>query len=116
MNKIVSQNIRTIREMKNFTRDFVAGELDMTYSGYGKIERGEIDITITKIARLAAIFGVSISDLLFFDVSYFFNNDAPNKIEEQQYYENNSVIRTLSLHGGRLAGMDFQERTLKNNI
>jgi transcriptional regulator with XRE-family HTH domain len=56
MNKIISENIRTIREMKNLTRDFVAGELDMTASGYGKIERGEIDITISKISKLASIF------------------------------------------------------------
>ncbi len=74
MNKNISGNIRIIREMKNLTRDFVAAEMDMSTSGYGKIERGEIDLTISKIARIASILGVSISDLLFFDVSLFFKN------------------------------------------
>ncbi|OXA84628.1 helix-turn-helix domain-containing protein [Flavobacterium hibernum] len=114
MNKIVSHNIRTIREMKNLTRDFVAGELEMTYSGYGKIERGEIDITISKISRLADIFGISISDLLFFDVSYFFNNDAEEKIDDQLRIGSNSDIKTLRISRSRL--MDFQDKKLKNRV
>lgn len=114
MNKIVSKNIRTIREMKNLTRDFVAGELEMTYSGYGKIERGEIDITISKISRLADIFGISISDLLFFDVSYFFNNDTEEKTEDQSGSVNNSDVKTLRITGSKL--VDFQVRKLKNNV
>lgn len=65
--------------MKNLTRDFVAGEMDMSTSGYGKIERGEIDLTISKIYKLATILGVSVSDLLFFDVSLFFKNAKDEK-------------------------------------
>ena len=115
MNKIVSHNIRTIREMKNLTRDFVAGELEMTYSGYGKIERGEIDITISKISRLADIFGISISDLLFFDVSYFFNNDADEKIDDHlRVVGSNSDVKTLRISRSRL--MDFQDKKLKNRV
>ena len=115
MNKIVSHNIRTIREMKNLTRDFVAGELEMTYSGYGKIERGEIDITISKISRLADIFGISISDLLFFDVSYFFNNDADEKIDDHlRVVGSNSDVKTLRISRSKL--MDFQNKKLKNRV
>lgn len=115
MNKIVSHNIRTIREMKNLTRDFVAGELEMTYSGYGKIERGEIDITISKISKLADIFGISISDLLFFDVSYFFNNDADEKIDDHlRVVGSNSDVKTLRISRSRL--MDFQDKKLKNRV
>lgn len=115
MNKIVSHNIRTIREMKNLTRDFVAGELEMTYSGYGKIERGEIDITISKISKLADIFGISISDLLFFDVSYFFNNDADEKIDDHlRVVGSNSDVKTLRISRSKL--MDFQNKKLKNRV
>lgn len=114
MNKIVSKNIRTIREMRNLTRDFVAGELDMTYSGYGKIERGEIDITISKISKLADIFGISISDLLFFDVSFFFNNDPEDKFDNQSGSVSNSGVKTLRMPNNRL--MDFQVNKLKNNV
>jgi transcriptional regulator with XRE-family HTH domain len=55
--------------MNDLTRDFVAGELQMSTSGYGKIERGEIDLTLSKLSKISDIFGVSITDLIYFDVS-----------------------------------------------
>jgi transcriptional regulator with XRE-family HTH domain len=51
-------------------RDFVAGELQMSTSGYGKIERGEIDLTLSKLSKISDIFGVSITDLI--DVFKYF--------------------------------------------
>jgi transcriptional regulator with XRE-family HTH domain len=30
---------------------------------YGKIERGEIDLTLSKLSKISDIFGVSITDL-----------------------------------------------------
>lgn len=102
--------------MKNLTRDFVAGELDMTTSGYGKIERGEIDITISKITRLAAIFGISISDLLFFDVTFFFNKDRGTKFEDGSNPINDSEVRVMQLESNRFQhNSDIQEKNLKMN-
>jgi len=75
MNKNIYMNIKKIRELKNLTRDYVAAELEMSTSGYGKIERGEIDLTVSKLYKIASILNVSITDLLFFDVSNFFKND-----------------------------------------
>jgi len=76
MNKKTYENIRKIREMSDLTRDYVAAELEMSTSGYGKIERGEIDLTLSKLVKICSIFGVSITDLLYFDVSTFFKNTA----------------------------------------
>lgn len=61
--------------MKNLTRKYVAWEMDMSTSGYSKIERGEVDLTISKIAKIALVFEVSINDLLFLDISFFFNKN-----------------------------------------
>jgi transcriptional regulator with XRE-family HTH domain len=93
--KNISGNIRTIREMKNFTRDFVAGEMDMSTSGYGKIERGEIDLTISKLYKLSDIFDVSITDLLFFDTSFFFNGGNERKSEHYEKGTANPEIRLV---------------------
>jgi len=76
MNKKTYENIRKIREMNDMTRDYVAAELKMSTSGYGKIERGEIDLTISKLYKISDIFGISITDLLYFDVSTFFKDAA----------------------------------------
>ncbi len=71
--KVISANIKKYRELKSFTREDIAGELDMSVSGYSKIERGEIDLTITKLQRISEVLGVSASDILNFDVTNIFN-------------------------------------------
>jgi transcriptional regulator with XRE-family HTH domain len=71
--KIISANIKKYRELKGLTREVVASELEMSVSGYSKIERGEIDLTITKLQRISDVLGVSASDILNFDVTNIFN-------------------------------------------
>lgn len=71
--KIISANIKKYRELKDLTREDVAGELEMSVSGYSKIERGEIDLTLTKLQRISDVLGVSASDILNFDVTNVFN-------------------------------------------
>ena len=71
--KIISANIKKYRELKGLTREVVASELDMSVSGYSKIERGEIDLTLTKLQKISEVLGVSASDILNFDVTNIFN-------------------------------------------
>ena len=87
----IAENIKKFRELKNFTRDQMAAELDMSLSGYGKLERGEVDITISKLYKISAILEVSVSQMMNFDVSNIFNvhgNQTVNGVEvkEQNHY------------------------------
>jgi transcriptional regulator with XRE-family HTH domain len=59
--------------MNDLTRGYVAAELKMSTSGYGKIER-EIDLTLSKLYKISAIFSISITDLLYFNVQIFLND------------------------------------------
>ncbi len=74
MTQKVFQNIKKIRELKNITREFLAGELGMSTSGYGKIERGEVDLNISKLFKIAKILDVSVSFIFKFDVDTVFND------------------------------------------
>lgn len=67
-------NIRKIRELKNLTREYVAEELKMSMSGYGKIERGDVDVTVSKLIEISKVLDVSIEFIFKFDVSIFFND------------------------------------------
>jgi len=71
--KEVIENIKKFRELKNITRDELADKLKMSLSGYSKLERGEVEITLTKLYRIADILEVSVSQILNFDVSQIFN-------------------------------------------
>jgi len=71
----VYYNIRKIRELKNLTREFVAAELKMSTSGYGKIERGDVDLTVSKLIEISNVLKVSTEFIFKFDVSIFFNDN-----------------------------------------
>jgi transcriptional regulator with XRE-family HTH domain len=75
MDQKIYINIKKIRELKNFTRDFVADELEMSTSGYGKIERGEVDLTISKLLKIAKVLSVDVNFIFKFDVRKFFNEE-----------------------------------------
>lgn len=69
----IGDNIKKFRELKNITREQMASDLNMSLSGYSKIERNEIDLTISRIQQIAQIIGVNISQILNFDASQIFN-------------------------------------------
>jgi transcriptional regulator with XRE-family HTH domain len=69
----VYENIRKIRELKNLTREYVAAELKMSASGYGKIERGDVDLTVSKLIEISKVLDVSTEFIFKFDISIFFN-------------------------------------------
>ena len=89
--KQIADNIKKFRELKNVTRDQMAADLEMSLSGYGKLERGEVDITINKLYKISDILEVSVSQMMNFDVSNIFNvhgNQTVNGVEvkEQNHY------------------------------
>ena len=72
MNQII-ENIKKFRELKNLTRDEVAEKLEMSLSGYSKLERGDVELTISKLYRISEILEVDVSQILNFDASKVFN-------------------------------------------
>ena len=66
--------IKKKKKIKNLTREYVAEELKMSMSGYGKIERGEVDLTVTKLSEISKVLDVSVEFIFKFDVTIFFND------------------------------------------
>ena len=67
------QNIKKFRELRNITREEISSELDLSNSGYSKIERGETEITLSKLYKIAEILKVNVSQILNFDTTTIFN-------------------------------------------
>ncbi|EIC28751.1 MULTISPECIES: helix-turn-helix domain-containing protein [Methylomicrobium] len=60
----VNDKIRLMREAKELTQEQVAEKLEMSKNGYGDIERGDSDIKLSKLAKLAEIFEVQLPELV----------------------------------------------------
>ncbi|MDR0803198.1 helix-turn-helix transcriptional regulator, partial [Fluviicola sp.] len=60
----IGENIRKFRELKNLTRNEMADRLHLSLSAYGKIERGDVDLTISRANEIAQILSVDLPQLL----------------------------------------------------
>ena len=58
MSDILGQRIRELREEKGISQEAMADYLNTSRQRYGRIEKGEIDITYKDLCRLASKLGV----------------------------------------------------------
>jgi transcriptional regulator with XRE-family HTH domain len=70
----VGTKIKKVRELKNLTQEHVAEQVGMTTSGYSRIERGEVRVSIERLEQIARALGVQPNDLTNFDENVFFTN------------------------------------------
>ncbi len=61
--KQVSQNIRTLRKLKNLKQEMMAVDLKMSPHAYANIEQGKTDIQLSRLEQIAQVLGVDITDL-----------------------------------------------------
>lgn len=64
LNEQIGLNIRTLREHKGWSQEKLAAVAGMHRNYIGQIERGEKNITIRNLARIAEALGISLSKLL----------------------------------------------------
>ncbi|ENB1602441.1 helix-turn-helix transcriptional regulator [Vibrio parahaemolyticus] len=57
-------NLRAMRKDKGLSQDRLANAADIDRSYVGRIERGEVNITLEKVYQLASILGCDVRDLL----------------------------------------------------
>jgi len=64
--KIVAGNIRKIRELNNYTQDYLAAKLAISQNAYSKIELGYSKLTLNRLFQIAVILEVEAAQLISF--------------------------------------------------
>lgn len=70
----IYSKIKSVRELKNYTQEYMAGQLDMSQPAYNKIESGRTSLTYEKLEEIARILEVAIEDIISFDSGSVFQN------------------------------------------
>jgi transcriptional regulator with XRE-family HTH domain len=70
----IKNKIKSIRELKNYTQEYMADQLGVTQAGYSKIEKGKTILTYVKLVEIARILEVSVEDIISFDSERYFSN------------------------------------------
>lgn len=65
--------VKKLRELRNFTQEYMAKNLDMTTSGYGKIERDESEVSYQRLEKIAEVLGIKVEDIINFNEKLVFN-------------------------------------------
>lgn len=74
MTTSIKNKIKSIRELKNYTQEYVADQLGVTQAGYSKIEKGKTILSFAKLVEIARILEVSVEDIISFDSQRYFNS------------------------------------------
>ena len=75
VSNIVGEKIRQLRVLSNLSQENIAEEIGMSYGNYGKIERGEIDVSSTHLIAIAKVLKVNVSAI--FDTKLGVNISEP---------------------------------------
>lgn len=85
----VNDKIRMMREMNNWTQEYVADKLHMSLTSYAKLERGESRLHLDKLTKIAEVFQVNIADLLSLDkqgLIWLISGDGSGNYSNLNYY------------------------------
>jgi transcriptional regulator with XRE-family HTH domain len=96
----VGNKIKTIRQAKNLTQEQIADLLNMSHSGYSKIERGEIDLNMTRLEQIAKLFNMQPSEIIQFGETHSFifhitNGNGLGTVQGSVYFGNKEEIDGL---------------------
>lgn len=67
MTASIKNNIKNIRELRNYTQQHMADQLGITQAGYSKIEMGTTSISYDKLTEISTVLKVSIEYIINFD-------------------------------------------------
>jgi len=71
--KQLSSKLRILREVHDYTQEYVAGVLDVSQNTYSLIEKGDTKITIDRLAKLAALYNMELADLITLNEQTYIN-------------------------------------------
>jgi transcriptional regulator with XRE-family HTH domain len=67
-------NLRVLREINNYTQEYVASQIGVDQSTYSKIERYPRVLKAEQVEKLAQLYDVGVADILAPSVSISFEN------------------------------------------
>lgn len=60
----IGDKIRKVREIKGLKQEWVAGQLGLSVTAYGNLERGESQVTVERLEEIAKILEVDAMDIM----------------------------------------------------
>ncbi len=109
----IGQKIRKLRELRNYTQEYMAINLNITQTAYCKIEKEESKLTVDRLKAISILLNLDPIQLLTFDEKVFFigftqkqepigtyqNEENKNQMNSRMNQLETEIIRLRSLFG-----------------
>ncbi|RKZ59749.1 MAG: XRE family transcriptional regulator [Candidatus Parabeggiatoa sp. nov. 3] len=96
----VHEKIRSCRREKGWSQEDMAEKLDLSVNGYANIERGETDVQLSRLEKIAETFGIELLELFNWGektVFYVVNNNSQlSCYSNQEHNQNHFEMTDLS--------------------
>ena len=73
-NKELGENIRKIRELKGFSQQNLADEINVDQKTISRIEKGQLSPKFDSLVEISRVLSVSLAQIMAFDEHLIFNN------------------------------------------
>ena len=70
----IPEKLRKIREIKGYSQEYVALQMDISHRQYQRIESGEADVSLSKLEEACRVMEISLEQLMGFDERFILNN------------------------------------------
>ncbi len=82
----IGDNLRKIRELKGYSQDYMAKALEISQRNYCRIEKNEIELSLSKLNKISEILEVTPQQVMGFDDRFIFSNCTNAFASNQNYY------------------------------
>ena len=111
----IGNRIKKIREYKNYTQEWMAGQLGITQRAYSKIENDEVTLSVDKLFSISEILDVNVSEFLNNDGKYIYNNITTHQ-KGGTAFVINQAEKAMELYEKLLAEKDAHIATLQKLV
>lgn len=90
---VIGSKIRRLREEKGLTQEYMAAQMELSQSNYGRLEKDDRRLTAHKLQIIAGILDVTIASLFNEQTSKIINqSNNPQAYNVENYYQNSREV------------------------
>lgn len=106
----IHEKIRLMREMNHWSQEEMAEKMNLSPSGYAKLERGETRLHFDKLEQIAHIFNMDISELVKNDRNICFLINENSHLSSNYY----GISDDLLIENEKLKlSLDYKDKLLE---
>ena len=81
----ISDNLKFLRKQKGLLQKEVANDLEIGYTNYNKLEKGNRDVSLDELVKFSKFYGLTIDEIVFLDETRPIEVSIEDKAKNEQF-------------------------------